>query len=97
MVGIKLQVMKCELYALYYDDRLLTSLRWLYGMNIAIDANFRLKLKARGVIDPEFGSGWSYFVDDEKYKAEIAKHPQPIEVRIFDFRFLTILNFPLEK
>ena len=31
--------------------------------------------------DPEFGPGWAYFVNDEDYKAEIVKHPQPIEVR----------------
>lgn len=49
-------------------------------MNLAIDANFRLKLKDRGVTDPELGPGWSYFVNDEKYKAEIIKHPQPLEV-----------------
>ena len=49
-------------------------------MNIAIDANFRLKLKERSITDPEFGPGWAYFVNDEVYKAEISKHPQPIEV-----------------
>ena len=37
---------------------------------VAIDANFRLKLKDRGVTDSEFGPGWAYFLNDEKYKAE---------------------------
>ena len=62
--------------------------RWLYGMNLAMDANFRLKLKERGVTDPEFGPGWAYFVNDEVYKAEIIKHPQPIEVSIKRSRVL---------
>jgi len=28
-----------------------------------MDANFRLKLKARGIKDPELGSGLAYFVN----------------------------------
>ena len=49
-------------------------------MHLAVDANFRLKLKDRGVNDPEFGPGWAYFVHDESYKAEIKNHKQPNEV-----------------
>ena len=55
---------------------------WLYGLYVAMDANFRLKLKDQNVTDPEFGPGWAYFVNDEEYKAEIVNHPQPIEVRV---------------
>ena len=39
------------------------SRRWLYSLFLAIDANFRLKLKTRAIKDPELGSGLSYFVD----------------------------------
>lgn len=41
--------------------------RWLHAVFLAIDANFRLKLKARGVNDPELGSGWAYFVGQTEY------------------------------
>lgn len=56
-------------------------LRWIYSLFLAEDANFRLKLKERGIVDPEFGPGWAYFVNDSAYKAEIKKHKQPVEVR----------------
>ena len=41
--------------------------RWLYSLFLAIDANFRLKLKARDIQDPELGAGLSYFVDPVKF------------------------------
>ena len=42
--------------------------RWLYCLFLAIDANFRLKLKARGIKDPELGPGLAYFVDTAKFQ-----------------------------
>jgi hypothetical protein len=53
---------------------MIISYRWLYGLFIAMDANFRLKLKARGVADPELGSGLAYFVNAKKL-AEHLKTP----------------------
>ncbi len=50
-------------------------------MHLAMDANFRLKQKERGVADdPELGPGWAYFVEDKSYKAELEKHTEVIEV-----------------
>lgn len=55
--------------------------RWLYGMTLAIDANFRLKRKERGVKDdPELGPGWAYFVEDSSYKAELDGYREETEV-----------------
>ncbi|KAG1830663.1 hypothetical protein EV424DRAFT_1470336 [Suillus variegatus] len=44
--------------------------RWLYGLFLAIDANFWLKCKAvlNDSVDPSLSSGWAYFVEDEAYK-----------------------------
>lgn len=47
--------------------------RWIYAQFVAVDANFRLKLKNRGVDDPELGSGWSYFVENSKYTAHVSR------------------------
>ncbi|KAJ7048988.1 hypothetical protein C8F01DRAFT_1266129 [Mycena amicta] len=46
---------------------------FLYGLMLALDANFRLKnrLRANERHDPSLGSGWSYFVDDEPYKEHL--------------------------
>ena len=59
------------------DDR-----SWLYRLYLAIDANFRLKLKDRGLKDVYLGPGWVYTVEDSKFKCHINKFGlQKIEVR----------------
>jgi hypothetical protein len=54
--------------------------RWLYCLFLAIDANFRLKLKARGIKDPELGSGLAYFVDTVKFQQHLKQHVDEQEV-----------------
>ncbi|KAJ7054997.1 hypothetical protein C8F01DRAFT_994818 [Mycena amicta] len=46
---------------------------FLYGLMLALDANFRLKnrMRANERHDPSLGSGWSYFVDDEPCKEHL--------------------------
>ena len=47
-----------------------------------MDANFRLKLKDRGVKgDSELGPGWAYFVNNTAYMSELKNHADIIEVR----------------
>jgi hypothetical protein len=48
--------------------------RWLYSIFLAIDANFRLKLKARSIDDPELGSGWAYFVEQLEYTEHVKQY-----------------------
>jgi hypothetical protein len=57
-----------------------SSYRWLYSLFIAIDANFRLKLKTRGIKDPELGSGLAYFVNTEKFEAHLKSRADEEEV-----------------
>ena len=56
--------------------------RWLYSLFIAMDANFRLKLKTRGIKDPELGSGLAYFVNAPKFEAHLKNHIEEEEVSI---------------
>ena len=36
---------------------------WIYTLYLAMDANFRLKLRNRHIKnDPELGPGWAYFL-----------------------------------
>ncbi|KAG1779216.1 hypothetical protein EV702DRAFT_1216574 [Suillus placidus] len=44
--------------------------QWLYGLFLAIDANFRLKRKAvsNDDVDPSLSEGWGYFVEEDAYK-----------------------------
>lgn len=46
-----------------------------------VDANFRLKQKARGINDEELLSGSSYFVEEQKYKLHVSKHKDEPEVQ----------------
>lgn len=48
------------------------SYRWLYTLVLAIDANFRLKSKDRGVKnDALLGPGWAYFVEPNAYHEQL--------------------------
>ena len=58
-----------------------TFLSWLYSYFLAVDGNFRLKLKNRGIKDPELGSGWSYFVENKEYIRHISENTTETEVR----------------
>ena len=62
-----------------------THFRWLYSLFIAIDANFRLKLKSRGIKDPELGSGLAYFVNAAKFEAHLGHHHDEGNVSCFYF------------
>lgn len=58
---------------------------------MAVDANFRLKLKNRGIHDPELGSGWSYFVEATRYEKHVRQFFNEGEVRcILVWVFLTL-------
>lgn len=52
------------------------SLRWLYALFVAIDANFRLKRRmvSKDSTDPGLSHGWAYFVDETAYKAYLQDH-----------------------
>ncbi|KAH7919505.1 hypothetical protein BV22DRAFT_1108049 [Leucogyrophana mollusca] len=47
--------------------------RWIYGLFIAIDANFRLKRKhvSKDSVDPGLSSGLAYFVPEDAFKAHL--------------------------
>jgi hypothetical protein len=54
--------------------------RFLYILYIAVDANFKLKGKARGLKDVELMPGWAYFVREEEFQAHIANYVDQPEV-----------------
>ncbi|KAF7972080.1 hypothetical protein HWV62_19161 [Athelia sp. TMB] len=64
------------------------SVIWLYALIITIDANFRLKLKDKGLADdPPLGDGWSHMVKTEPYKAYVAAYGHQIEPPTCDSDF----------
>jgi hypothetical protein len=57
------------------------SISWLYSLNLMIDANFRLKNKARIIKnDPPLGDGWAHWVSEQPYEAYLEKHGHQAEV-----------------
>lgn len=46
---------------------------WLYRLFLGIDANFRLKRKnvSSNKSDPGLSNGYSYFVEERKFKAHL--------------------------
>lgn len=58
---------------------------WLYRLFLAVDANFRLKLRDRGIKnDPELGPGNAYFVAYKDYLAVMDTYGDQKEVcRVF--------------
>lgn len=59
---------------------------WLYMLILAMDTNFRLRSKLRGLIkDPTLSPGWSYFVDYVPYSKFIASYVDQVEVSILFF------------
>ncbi len=46
-----------------------------------MDANFRLKLKDRNLVDPPLGGGLAYYVDRPEYMAHIERSGEQTEVR----------------
>lgn len=49
---------------------------WLYGLFLAIDANFRLKRRmvSKDSVDPGLSRGWAYFVEETAYKTYLQSY-----------------------
>jgi hypothetical protein len=54
--------------------------RFLYTQFLAVDANFKLKGKDRGIKDLDLTPGWASFVDDGRYHEHIAQYVDQSEV-----------------
>lgn len=52
---------------------------------LAIDANFKLKMKARDTKNTYMGDGWAFFVSQPAYAAHLDKNTDLTEVRIHSF------------
>jgi len=54
--------------------------RYIYTQFLAVDGNFKLRLKDCGITDPELAPGWAYFVEEEKYQTFIKDYVGQPEV-----------------
>jgi hypothetical protein len=49
---------------------------------LAVDANFKLKGKARNIQDVELIPGWCCFVEEEAFQSHLVKYVDESEVRL---------------
>jgi hypothetical protein len=55
--------------------------KWLHMLRLTVDANFKLKNKARGIEnDPPLSDGWGHWVPEAPYRQYITKHCHEEEV-----------------
>ncbi|KAI0261418.1 hypothetical protein BC834DRAFT_830320, partial [Gloeopeniophorella convolvens] len=73
--------------------------RWKFSVMFAVDANFKLKLKNRGLRDVALAPGWSYFVNSEEYDAHIKRYVDEAEMKHCDSNFSAVdhANTPAKK
>ncbi|KAI0055075.1 hypothetical protein BV25DRAFT_1816134 [Artomyces pyxidatus] len=74
--------------------------RWKYALILAVDANFKLKLKKRkNAKDVQLCDGWAYFVADREYKAHLAVHTDEAELKTCTstHNAMTAANMPTHK
>ncbi|KAI0037995.1 hypothetical protein FA95DRAFT_1506217, partial [Auriscalpium vulgare] len=58
--------------------------KWKHAAYLAIDANFKLKMKNRGVKDIELSPGWGYFVKQSDYGVHVGKYADEKEMKYCD-------------
>jgi hypothetical protein len=58
-------------------------LRFLFTLFLAIDANFKLKNKDRGIKDFELDPGLGCYVEHSRYQSHLASHTDQHEVCLF--------------
>ncbi|KAI0055066.1 hypothetical protein BV25DRAFT_1873220 [Artomyces pyxidatus] len=73
--------------------------QWKYAIMFAIDANFKLKLKNRGLEDVKLAPGWSYFVNEEPYMAHVETYKDQVEMKHCSSNFAAndLANVPAQK
>ena len=73
MTGKMLLLRAGELPRLHTCPVLIAIVSWLYRLNLAVDANFRLKRKkvSTDAVDPDLNRGCAYMVEEGDYKAHL--------------------------
>jgi hypothetical protein len=64
-------------------------------MYLAVDANFKLKGKSRGISDVELMPGWALFVEEEPYQRYLENYVDQPEVNREPNNTLRMLTWDL--
>lgn len=67
-------------------------------LTLAMDANFRLKSKLRGLVsDPSLSPGWAYFVDNVPYSKFVAEAADEEDVSTLSLLAVIILTLAIDR
>ena len=58
--------------------------RFVYTLFLAVDANFKLKGKDRGINDLELAPGWASFVEEDRYQEHIIQYVDQSEACVIE-------------
>ena len=47
-----------------------------------VDANYKLKLKDKGISDAFLGTSWAYYVHNDKFQAYLQDHLDDVEPEV---------------
>ncbi|KAG6825043.1 hypothetical protein H0H92_005019, partial [Tricholoma furcatifolium] len=61
-------------------DQAPLTVRWLYTLFLAMDANFKLRLKKRGLSDVDLAPGWAYYVEENAYQSHLSNYIEQPEI-----------------
>lgn len=77
-----MQNLKNGMYLLHQQSHITNynPLRFLYTLFLAIDANFKLKQKDRGIKDVEIAPGWGCYVESSRYERHVLANIDQPEV-----------------
>lgn len=61
----------------------MSSTRYKHALHLAIDANFKLKLKNKKDQQKHYSPGWGYFVEEKEYQEHLKGRMDEPDVRSF--------------
>ncbi|PPR07940.1 hypothetical protein CVT24_001008 [Panaeolus cyanescens] len=74
-----------------------TKLAYLYTLFVAVDANFKLKGKDRGLEDVELAPGWGAFVEENQYQQYISQYEAEPEINTCDSEHDAVLRASIRR
>ncbi|KAI0643898.1 hypothetical protein C8Q79DRAFT_1002434 [Trametes meyenii] len=74
-----------------------TCAAWIYTLYLMMDANFRCRCKDRGLEDIELAPGWSYYVEEAKFREYLKKAGLDVDENSCSAEHNAILNANLCK
>lgn len=87
------KISKCPSVSLLFLSNEYLFIRYLYQLTLAVDANFRLKRKERGIQDKSLSDDLAYIVQSDSYSKFLSAVPDFNEVFFIFIHSQNYLSF----